>query len=113
MSPGTASRKYLCVRAERHGRVDQTAIGKTACLHNPVEIIRGPRADAGFGVGRDVGRINRTKGCCHRQATGEQSDAGIRVAGDAIAGARQVFALGHEIMVVGLRRGGRAAKDRQ
>jgi hypothetical protein len=78
-------------------------------VHNSVEIIRGPRADAGFRIGRDVGRIDRAKGRCHRQATGEQSSARIRVAGDAIPGARQVFALGNKSVVVG-RCGGQAGK---
>ena len=66
--------------------------GKAAGMQGGVELISRPVADAGLAIWRDVGRIERAERRRHGQPAGEQRTAGIGVAGNAVAGAGQIFA---------------------
>ena len=82
----------LRVLRERHRGIEQRAVARDALVHGPVEVVRGPQADAGLVVGRDVGHVEVAERGGHRAAPGERLAGGLRVAGDAVARAREIFA---------------------
>ncbi len=63
-----------------------------AGANRAVEILQRIIADAGLGVGRDVGRIDRPHRGAHLQSAGEGFAAFGGMAGDAITGAGEIFA---------------------
>ena len=91
------------IAGEGKRRVEQRFILGLPRVHGAVEVRRGPFADAGLRVGRDVRRINRAERCRHGQATGELLPAAGRVAGDAVPGAGKVFTARQIERLAGLR----------
>ena len=88
--------RHLGVGGERHRRIDQPAVGETPVMHHLVELVGRPHPDAGLRIGRDVGGVERAERRLHRQAAGKGLAFARGVAGDAVAGAREVFALGKQ-----------------
>ena len=86
----------LGVGGKRHRRIDQPAVGEAPVMHHLVELVGRPLADAGLRIGRDVGGVERAERRLHRQAAGKGLAFARGVAGDAVAGAGQVFALGDQ-----------------
>ena len=76
-----------------HRRVERVAGPGHAVAHGTVEVLEAVVADAGLAVRGDVGRVHRADRRFHRQAPGERLAVPGGVAGHAIAGAGQVFAL--------------------
>ncbi|KKO64551.1 hypothetical protein VM94_01928 [Janthinobacterium sp. KBS0711] len=92
------------VRRVRHGRIHGVAVLGHAGAHQLVEIGKAPVADAGLFIGRDIGGIHLADRRFHAQAAGERlAFRAGRMAGDAVAGAGQVFALAYQL---GVRDGG-------
>jgi hypothetical protein len=81
----------LGVGAERHCRIQQAAVRKASRVQRRIELIRGPFADAGVSIGRDIRGIERAERRGHRASTREQLAARCCVAGDAVAGLREIF----------------------
>src|SRR5207249_3835068 len=63
------------------------------CMHHSIEVVRGPIADACLRIGRDVRRVQRAERRGERTIAGKYSSARDRVAGDAITGLREIFAV--------------------
>ena len=71
-----------------------------------IKILQRIIADARFGIRSDVGRIDHPHRGPHPQATGKGLAAAEGVAGDAIAGAREILAfVGLCLRLLGMRRG--------
>src|ERR1700738_3296743 len=68
-----------------------------ALMQGSYKILVAPSADATFFVGRDVRRIERTKGQLESAATRKRFPRRRCVAGDAIGGSRQILAARHRI----------------
>ena len=85
-----------------------------AIVHRTNEVALRPFADASFGVGGDVGRINGAERCRQRPAPGIGLPALGRVATGAITDRREMRAFGDDCRVVvrDSRRSGRSACDR-
>ena len=83
----------LGVGTERHRRIKQAAVGKASSMQHRVELVRGPCSDPGLAIGRDIGCVERPEWSWHRQAAGEEFAFGGSVAGDAVAGPGEIFAL--------------------
>ena len=81
----------LGVRRIRHRRIEPVAVLGDALPHGAIEIRKTVAADAGLGIGRDVGRVNGAERRAHFQAAGERLAARNRMTGHAIAGPRQIF----------------------
>ena len=97
------------VRRIRHGRIHGIAMFRHAGAHQLVEIGKAPVADAGLFIGRDVGGIHLADRRFHAQAARERlAFRAGRMAGDAVAGAGQVFALAYQLGVRGSSGGNRA-----
>ena len=73
----------------------------------------GPGADAGLGIGRDVGRVNHAERGCHGIAAGEFLPAVGSVALRAIAAAGKSFALGDQFRREASRGRRRDRRDRR
>jgi len=101
--------RHLRIGGKRHRRIDQAAIGEAARVHRPIKLVRGPRSDAGCRIWGNIGRIDRAERGGHRKAAGKQHAAGVRVAGDTVAGVGEIFTLGDEVVIPGRRRNSRAA----
>ena len=86
--------RHLGVGGERHRRIDQPAVGKSPLVHHLVELIGRPCADPGLRIRRDVRRIERAERRMHRQAAGKYLAFARGVAGDAVAGTGEIFAVG-------------------
>ena len=91
------------VRRIGHRWVKRTAALGDAMAHGLVEVREAVGAQAGL-VRGDVGGIDHADGGLHRQAAGERLAALGSVAGDAVAGAGQVFALLDQVGVGGAHR---------
>ena len=65
-------------------------------MHDAIELLVGHLADAGVAVGRDVGRVDLAERRIHAEAAGHRLAARRGVAGNAIAGGGEVFALGDQ-----------------
>ncbi|OWW20215.1 hypothetical protein AYR66_12630 [Noviherbaspirillum denitrificans] len=88
----------------RKRRIEETAILRSSIMDGAPEVVRGPVADAGFIVWRDVGGIDRAERRRNRAPAGVGIAAPDGVAGHAVAGFRQVFAPGDLRGLVGDRR---------
>ena len=86
-------RRDLGVGGVRHRRVQRMAVPGHAMAHGAVEVLQRVVADARVLVGRDVGGIDGAQRRLDAQAAGEGLAVLGRVAGDTVAGARQVLAL--------------------
>ncbi|MNK91188.1 hypothetical protein D3C87_1112750 [compost metagenome] len=73
-------------RRVREGRIEPAAIAMDAFAHGALERRVGPVADAGLGVGRDVGGIDGAERRFERQPTGIARAAWRRMAHRAVAG---------------------------
>ena len=93
-----------------HGRVHRVALFRHAGAHQLVEIFKTPVADAVLLVRRDIGGVHLADRRGHAEAASIWFALRGCVAGDAVAGARQVFALPDLLRVGG---GGHAGASRQ
>ena len=84
--------RYLRVEIVRHHRVHVLSAPVYAVVHRPVKVVGRPVTDAGLRIGRDVGREHIAERRVHAPAAGEGQAAFLGMAGDAIAGAREVLA---------------------
>jgi hypothetical protein len=75
-----------------HGRVHVLPVAVDPFVHRPVELVCAPQADAGFRIGRDVGREQSAKRRVQTVPAGKGHATVGRVAGDAVARTGQVFA---------------------
>ena len=85
--------RHLGIGSERHRRIKQAAVGKAARMHHLVELVARPLADAGLVVRRDVGGVERAERRRHRAAASEEFACRRCVAGNAVAGAGEIFAV--------------------
>ena len=103
--PGRLSQKMAPVLRQVYDQMAAWGDG----AHQLVEIGKAPVADAGLFIGRDVGGIHLADRRFHAQAAGERlAFRAGRMAGNAVAGAGQVFALAYQLGV----RGGAASGHR-
>jgi hypothetical protein len=78
--------RYLGRVGVGHRRIEMDAVASGALGQRIDDLVVGPRADAGLGVGGDVRREQRAERRLDRPASGEQfARAGERVAGAAVA----------------------------
>ncbi len=83
---------HIGIAGIRHCRIKPFAFVVDTPVQGIQELRIAPVADAGFLVGRDVGRIDRAERKLERQTSGKWHAALRRVAGGAVGGARQIFA---------------------
>ena len=95
--------RHFRVRGKRHCRVEQRTVARLARVHHAVELVGAPLADTGCLVRRDIGRVERAERRLHRAAAAEQLARRHRVAGDAVAGAFQIFAASNDVGTAGCR----------
>ncbi len=104
----------LGVLGNRHCGVEQGAVRRAAGAHHLEERFLAPCADAVLRIRCDVRRIERTERRIHGKAAGEQFAARRGVAGDAVAGARQILAAFDDVGAgVGFVASGRCSRDRR
>ena len=102
----SVQRLHVLVRDGRergvgHGRVEAVAIPGHPFAHRAVELLLVVAADAGPGIGRDVGGHDGAEGRVHAQAARKRLAARRSVAAHAVGGLRQVAALGDQRIRVG------------
>ena len=82
----------LRVEVERHRRIHVLAALVHAGMQRTAKVRARPPADAGDGIGRDVGREHRPERRVDAQPARKWCAAGRGVAGNTVAGTRQVLA---------------------
>ncbi len=109
--------RHLRIRRVRHRGIKPRAVGPHAVAHRVVELLVGPRSDAGLGVRRDVRRGDVAERRLDRATAGERLAAVLdRVTRHAIGGGGEIAALFdlREILAAGLRgTGGNAAAPKR
>jgi hypothetical protein len=80
-------------------RIEVAALTVDALAHRTDEGLLRPVADAGIGVGRDIGAVNDAVGRVHRIAAGIGSPAWRGMAVDAVAERGEPCALGDKLLV--------------
>ena len=87
---------HVGVRGERHRRIEIGAVAADAAMHGAQEIRIAVVADAGFPVGRDVGRVDGAEGQGEGKAAGKFLSVFRGVADHAIGGVGEIFAAFYE-----------------
>ncbi len=78
----------------RKCRIEQPPVLRSSVVHGPPEVRGGPAADAGLEIRSEVGRVDPTEGSLDQSSAGVRRAAARGVAGDAVAGPRQILAAG-------------------
>ena len=76
-----------------HCWIKMRAVGTNAIIESGAKLIECPVSNAGFLIRSDVGRPDRTHRACNRAATGKGLAAFHRMAGHAVGGIHDIFAL--------------------
>ena len=91
--------RYQCEMVIGEGWIEMATFAVDAFAHGASEGLFRPAADAGLGIGRDVGRIDRAERRRQRQPASEGLAVRRRVAGVAVAESREIGAFSHQLRI--------------